>query len=404
MKIKIKDIYYNKIFIIICLVSIILNSGHALITIIPQLRYLTLIFSVMFFIPIFITYDKKKLNIYLVAYLMLVSMCILTLIFSGIDNLTYYIIFISTITFAFGITLIYDFKDVVNIFLKIMVFISIISLIGYFLVNNTTLLNMLPIYNNINNVEYRIGLVFNYITIIPKRNCGMFWEPGLFATYLILALIFELIFKEEKISKFRVILFTLCILTTNSSAGYALLAFIFIIIFLNKNKNEINNKLYYISYIILFVAGILVIFNYSKIIESTEFHSNEVFAKLISANIIESTRYRAINHNLSMFMKNPIFGNGIVKSLETVKYVSDTSTSTFMLNIFGILGIQYSIYIIYGVLKITKKTIYNKVILLVILLAIINKEPHEGIVFTWCILFYLLKESTVKKKGIEING
>ena len=400
MKIKIKDIYYNKIFIIICLVSIILNSGHALITIIPQLRYLTLIFSVMFFIPIFITYDKKKLNIYLVAYLMLVSMCI----FSGIDNLTYYIIFISTITFAFGITLIYDFKDVVNIFLKIMVFISIISLIGYFLVNNTTLLNMLPIYNNINNVEYRIGLVFNYITIIPKRNCGMFWEPGLFATYLILALIFELIFKEEKISKFRVILFTLCILTTNSSAGYALLAFIFIIIFLNKNKNEINNKLYYISYIILFVAGILVIFNYSKIIESTEFHSNEVFAKLISANIIESTRYRAINHNLSMFMKNPIFGNGIVKSLETVKYVSDTSTSTFMLNIFGILGIQYSIYIIYGVLKITKKTIYNKVILLVILLAIINKEPHEGIVFTWCILFYLLKESTVKKKGIEING
>ena len=102
MKIKIKDIYYNKIFIIICLVSIILNSGHALITIIPQLRYLTLIFSVMFFIPIFITYDKKKLNIYLVAYLMLVSMCILTLIFSGIDNLTYYIIFIDIMSSFFA--------------------------------------------------------------------------------------------------------------------------------------------------------------------------------------------------------------------------------------------------------------------------------------------------------------
>lgn len=404
MKISIKNILYNKVFLIICVVSIILNSGHALINIIPQLRYLTLIFSILFSIPIIVIYSKKKLDIFLSSYLILVLMVVLTLLFSGIDNLTYYIMLISTFTFSFGIVLFYDFNDFINIFLKIMVLVSIISLIGYFLVNNTDILNILPLYKNNNDVEYRIGLIFNYITIIPKRNCGIFWEPGLFATYLIMALISELIFKEEKISNFRIILFSICILTTNSSAGYVLLTLVFMIILFNRNKRDITNKLYYIIATFLFIIGILIILNYSNIIESTNLHKNEIFSKLISSNLDESTRYLAISHNLDKFMEKPIFGNGINKALETVRYVSDTSTSTFLLNIFGILGIQYTIYVIYGILKLNKKTIYSKFILILILLSIINKEPHEGIVFTWCIIFYLLKESKVNKAGVENSG
>ena len=46
-------------------------------------------------------------------------------------------------------------------------------------------------------------VVFNYIKKIPERNCGMFWEPGLFATHLAIATVFELMTKEKAKEKGR---------------------------------------------------------------------------------------------------------------------------------------------------------------------------------------------------------
>lgn len=399
MRITLNSIYKNKIFLCLVAITIIINSGNAIITINPYLKYSSTIFSYIFLIPIFVYYKKQKINIFSSSLLMLLFMVLATCITSGFSNITYYITLSSYIIFAFGFVIVYDFKITIKYFLKFMTVISIISILGYFLSNNTNLLNILPLKMNINNVAYRVGYIFNYITIIPQRNCGIFWEPGLFATFLIMALVFEISFKTSDISVFRIILFIICIVTTKSSAGYGLLLFILFLVLFNKDKNKVNSKLYYVIVFILFFISITIVLNYSLIIENTNLAENELFKKLIFDNVQESTRYLAINHNINSFIKNPITGIGITESVKNIKYVADTSTSTYLMSIFGILGLQYTIYWIYGIIKGNKKIFFAKLVILTIFLFILNKEPHQENLFAWCLMFYFLKLSVELKNS-----
>uniref|UniRef100_UPI000FF138CB hypothetical protein n=1 Tax=Exiguobacterium sp. AM39-5BH TaxID=2292355 RepID=UPI000FF138CB len=113
--------------------------------------------------------------------------------------------------------------------------ISIISLFGYYLVNiqKSSFMQSLPEFLNLNNVPYQGVYLFFYIPWIPERNLGIFWEPGLFATFLVIGLLFELFFNNKKISIFRVIIFSLTIFTTQSSAGYLLLFIVSVAFFIN---------------------------------------------------------------------------------------------------------------------------------------------------------------------------
>lgn len=76
--------------------------------------------------------------------------------------------------------------------------ITAISLVGYYLVNYTTLLSGLPRMINSNESEYTVGYIFNYITRMPERNCGVFWEPGVFASFLCTAMLYEILFSSQK--------------------------------------------------------------------------------------------------------------------------------------------------------------------------------------------------------------
>lgn len=398
MKLFKKSVYNNKIFIALCTLAIIINSGNMVITMNPNLQYMNILFSFIFIIPIINEYRSGKLNIFRISLLTLLIMVMITFVSTGLSNPAYYFMFMFNVLFAFGFVVIYEFEDFARIFLKIMIIVSIISLFGYFLSNNTNVLDILPLKNNTNGVTYRVGYIFNYITIIPERNCGMFWEPGLFATFLNIALVFELSFMKKKPSVFRITLFVICILTTKSSAGYALLLFIFILVMLNKDKSKIKSNLYYIIIFILFLLSILIIFNYSAILESTGLSQNYMVQKLVFENLQDSSRYLAVKHNLSMFFSNPIFGVGIVESVKNIKYVADTSTTTYFMSIFGILGFQYTFYWVYGIMKNKEKTIFANIIILTIFIMIINKEPHGGIIFTWCIMFYFLKNSVINRR------
>ncbi len=201
-------------------IFLILNSGYALYNIQNYGMYINIILSIISILPICQYYKKHKIDSFVLMFFSLIFMVVATYIVSGFNSTYVYIYYITSIIVGFGISIKYDFKNVVKVFLNIMTAVSVISLIGYFLINYTNLLSFLPIMNNNNDVTYAIGYIFNYITIIPERNCGIFWEPGLFATFLIVSIVLEVCFKESKPNFIKIILYIICILTTKSAAGY----------------------------------------------------------------------------------------------------------------------------------------------------------------------------------------
>lgn len=84
-----------------------------------------------------------------------------------------------------------------------------------------------------------IGIHNFHILDVKSRNSGMFWEPGAFAGYLVLALLFLLANKNDRSVKKKTVL-TIALLTTQSTTGY-LAFFILIFIYVFQNK-FIKNK------------------------------------------------------------------------------------------------------------------------------------------------------------------
>ncbi|WP_128124369.1 hypothetical protein [Exiguobacterium sp. AM39-5BH] len=117
-------------------------------------------------------------------------------------------------------------------------------------------------------------------------------------------------------------------------------------------------------------------------------------SKLIGSNLMEQSRLSAPFHNFEMFLKSPFFGNSIEVVFDNIDFVADTSTSSFALSVFGIFGVQYTLFWIYGLTKKSEILIADsipvKFMILLVFLIILNKEPHLGILFSWCIMFYLV--------------
>lgn len=277
----------------------------------------------------------------------------------------------------------YELNNIIRVFLKVMVIVSVVSLIGYILLNCTSLLNNLPTVKNVNGVEYGIGILFNYIKVYPERNCGIFWEPGIFASYLTLAIVFESITKPKSISWFRILLFVVTIITTTSSAGYALLILTIGVVMLRDSRLSGYKKIF--AMCIILVIGAIVL-NLDSIILNTALSNNEYLIKLTSTRLSESSRITAIFHNLSIFRKNPLLGAGINSVLSQMSSWADISTTTYMLSIFEIMGLFYTIFIVWGIFSQKHINDFVKLLMFFILVSIVNKEPHINILFTWIII------------------
>ncbi|WP_047150837.1 hypothetical protein [Aneurinibacillus tyrosinisolvens] len=396
------SLFHSKVFIIICLLGVIYISGYALSTVYQFGFYIEAAFAYLFMFPIVKVHYKKRLNILTSAFLLLIFMVVSTFITTGMTAFINYLSFIFKIIIAFGIVTVYKFEDFIKVYLKVMVLVSVFSLIGYFMINSGNMLIDFPIVENVNSVLYGVGYLFFYIPWTPERNCGIFWEPGLFATFLIVAMIFELIYNKNKPSILRLILFIICIATTNSSAGYGLLLFVFCLIVINKASSIRNKYLRTALLLPTLFLSIIAITNYSIIFEILGLTDNPIVAKIIGEQLKEQSRVLAINHNFSMFLTNPIFGVGITEAFRNVKYVADTSTSTFLLSVFGIFGIQYTFYWIVGIIKSKNNNWLVNTMVVIVFLLIINKEPHSNILTSWCIMFYFVK-SIVKTKFSTSN-
>lgn len=378
-------------------IFVYLFSGSPYTTINTDLSMLTVLIAFAI-LPIMLFFRREKNGKLLLALLLISIMILISMIsHSEFYSRAYWRLLAVVIIVSYLIEK-YGFRNIVKVYLDIMFFVSIISLIGYLLLNFTSLLNNLPSVTNINGVEYGVGIIFNYIKALPKRNCGIFWEPGIFASYLALAIAFESIINSNSISWFRVLVFVVSIITTTSSAGYVLLIFSLSIVLLRGSKLSGYKKL---LAIIVVIAIAIVAFNIDNIILNTSLAQNKYLIKLTSDRMNQSSRITSIYHNLSIFRKRVLFGAGINSVLNQMSSWADISTSTYMLSIFGVMGSLYTLFIIYGIFSQKNINIFVKLFFFFILISIVNKEPHINIMFTWIIILGMLSDKNaicIKKK------
>lgn len=408
MEIKLSfKLIIKKVWVFIMLFLILFSSGNVLQTMGPISIYSTFILVGICLGIGILKLKKIKKDCRVLAGIIFFIMVIQTCIIKERGNFTSYLIYIFLILIAYVISEEISFEQFAHYFVNFMVVITVIALIGYYLSNYTAFTHSWKEQISLNDVVYKGNWLFCYIQSIPERNCATFWEPGLFATYLIWAIMADiLLLKPKRVTQIaRFILFSLGIFSAHSTAGYSLwfATIILLVVYRNEKIGIVKSTWKMVISSIVLVTVIVCVLNLDTILVVSGLINDPFFSKLTSQALASQSRVLALSHNMKYFFENFILGQGITRAYATAKYVCDTSTSTFMMNIFGYLGIFYTIFWIWGVVRQKSINMYTKLIVILIVLSILNKEPHMLFSFTWIILFFLLKKYNEEKEKSEEN-
>jgi hypothetical protein len=169
---------------------------------------------------------------------------------------------------------------------------------GRFLISNISPLLRNPLYSG--DIWYApdiILFVFNSGEGV-YRNCGAFWEPGAYAGFLAIAIIFHYL-ENRTINDKKSIVLLLALLSTVSTTGIIALGF-FLIMF-------IGNKVAPLYKLILFpsiIAIIVVAFT------TLDFLGEKITSQMDVANTYNNTRFKSAVLDLQDFAENPVLGLG----------------------------------------------------------------------------------------------
>lgn len=295
---------------------------------------------------------------------------------------------------ALLITSIYSFSQFKRAFVKTMIILSVSSLFFYVLFM-TPIADVFPSFTNYNNVEYvhnflYSGIHYDYIGISNRLN-GVFWEPGLYATFLILAILF-CEFENKKKYILTLLLFFVTLVLTRSGAALLILPIILIIKLttLYKRRTILSDVLIISGIAVFFVLAITVSGNVEQFLDQY------LFNKLsFHSDSSTSARANAFDIDLKVFWKHFPFGTGLFNytaentAMAGDGVVSYTSTLTGTLAQYGIFAFPILGVWLKGIFTAgRKKGLFSIIGYAAIILIILSKEPHTYILATHVILMY----------------
>lgn len=343
----------------------------------------------------------NKIIIYIVILLLLTSFPSLLLNPSENNFLTW-VKFIIVITYAAVFVLRYKIEDAAKMYVKMILILTCISLTVYVAINFGSVEISLPQFTNINGMLYKNGLVFFvYDNFLQWRNPGPFWEPGIFGSYLFVALVVNGIFLK-KFYSFTTLILTLGLVSTMSAASFLLFGFFIMLLIVNhKNSSFI---LQYLIFLLLFLVITIFSIYISNILDFLIHFIPTVFSKFINDSLSVTDRISSPIVNIDIFLSKPISGYGLSGYLYEYVRITDsaqTSTSTAFLAAFGIAGFLYTLIWMVAIFLVKKLTFSTKIILIISILSILNKEPHIFFTLTYIMIFYIVKESSFNSISIS---
>lgn len=354
--------------------------------------------NIFLFIIIFLRFLKNKKGIPKKAFfyfvIMTIIICLSNVINNCFDIWTFWRIFL--MLFSLILVSEYSLKKFLNSYINVISILSIIALISYFaFLFFPAFIKSFPIDSNYIGYNFYSFFGLNYIPVSFNshygiRNYSIFREPGVFACYLGIALLFLLlgdnIEQENKIKK--IIIFSLAMITTLSTAGilsFVLLIFIFL---LKKNKNK------NISRLIILLLGVILFYALSgqfDLVFDKLFNTQSEFADS------KNDRFNGIYVAFELISRNPILGVGItnfdISSKLLTLYIGDSIIATdhytiSLLKIFAQTGIVCFVIYLFGLYNTLKQNCNQKIITILSFFVLIIIFSNED--FTLNILLPLL--------------
>lgn len=389
-----KKFIHNIILLTLSLI-IIYTSGYAMTTLENSLGAYVLIMPTIVMVCILLSKQPLlyKIDLLTLSYLSLMIMLTISFIINlDLDYVTSNIRMMLIITFAFCLVKLVSFDNFIKYFIKYIKYIIVIAIVVSVWINYLNMPLDLPVVYNINGAAYYNGIAFFVLVYSPLRTTGVFWEPGLFASFIIISMIFEITLKKEKMSYLNLFIMLIGLLSTQSTAGYMFLPFI-VILLVSKNAKSYNTL---ILSLIFLISILLVIINLDDMIVYLSQINPYVFEKILNETGSYVERLESPTTNLKIFLSNPVFGAGIGKLdiiYREIAQLPQTSTSTYYLAAFGMFGLLYTWFWLYGIWKLKNQSVLSRITIITVFFLILNKEPHTSIVTTYCIMFYFLKEA-----------
>jgi hypothetical protein len=298
---------YLPLFLLLCF------SGNPIITAMSYSKNLLVIYSFafIFYIFSFVNYNYLKIKIQqiLLVILFIVFLTLYQKFLIGFVSYPGVFALILKILLGLFTLIFYRVKRIgfMDSYIKVMAFLTIISL-PFFVLNQ---------FGNWGiQLDNEFLKSFFFHTTFPVeiysdsfliRNPGMFWEPGAFAGYLLLALLF-IVLKNRSITigryKKEVLWIIIGITTSQSTTGYFLLGIVILLFIWNR---------YRWSRIIVVPATVLLVFwGYNSIsFLGDKVEDQYSGAVTMGENDVSNTRFGSLNMDMQYIMSQPFTGNGL---------------------------------------------------------------------------------------------
>ncbi len=372
---------------------------------IPRIR--TFFQGVLFLIVLTFLLYKRSIKLKKIIYFLLLALPVfLSMIvnndFSGGNLIKIFMMFAGMV-----ISNNIELENFKSYFSNIVYFIAGFSLVTYilsgFIVSHETLF---PVIVNTSGTRVAfLGLSNVALSDGFPRNYGPFWEPGVYAIYLCLALLFNM--KAGTRPRFKDVLVILTIVTTFSTLGIMLLALVIVeyaYLQVNFDENGVQKKASestrFIVLSLIFLSVIYLFFND---------HMKEIlFAKFNKADyryMSTAARMNSITGNLIIWKEHPIFGVGAAKitSLYENFVLSkggwDLSNTNGLLTHFSMYGVVEGLGItlcIYKFARVLRKNIMSVLIVFLIFVLMLTAEPLMTSILLNTIIFYGIQNNEVK--------
>ncbi|ELC8413677.1 hypothetical protein QTH34_09820 [Clostridium perfringens] len=290
---------------------------------------------------------NRKYNGFYTAIILSIILISVMIINSDINSWLTYIMIIIFIIYGLYFCNFWSVEKFTRIYCKIIIFITLMSLFGYFFRDYLYKIPGLhPIIEG-QSVSYINYYFYLYCIELPDRNCAIFWEPGAFAVFIAIAIYLKLMFDKENI-KTNLIIYFIGLITTKSTLGYTVILFAILMYYL-----QISGKKGVVYKVIVGILIGIILMEIMIDIGAFENIQNKLFSGF---NNDPSTRARSIAQliDLTIVEHNPITGVGFIGYQYQVKIIGSlfgqawtmaANTFTYMCALFGI---PYFLIIIRG--------------------------------------------------------
>jgi hypothetical protein len=280
-------------------------------------------------------------------------------------------------------------------YFKVMVFFSLIGLILFAIWTMTHFSLGLTLGNGAKSLLVWV----KYSDMI--RNQGMFWEPGAYQGYILLApLMFIGQLKELWIKeRFGCIILIIALLTTLSTTGYIVFAFILGMYFLYGVKNMFSK-------FFLIVALSFAIF-YS--VNNLDFLGEKISTQFTAAQEMDYSqsgvmvsRMGTMYIDWEMIKKHPIIGNGFSMEYKYGIYANImNSAGNGLTGFIATMGIVFFLCYILCVFKRCPYNTYYRFIMIVAIMLIFYGESFFNYIPFWTLLFVKYNADDILSKKVR---